>query len=197
MPSKHLLKRGQVLLDTSDFDPAIMCDIDMQCHVLHIDNARACTLDKASWATVQILRQAEQRARNGHNLMGAIWGSPWTSRHDCPALGLAAGGARPGGSPPAAARAPHRCAPLGQPSPCAWALVHGRPSSAAQVRRRRTSVKPPGELPGLMGRKAARAVLAGMLALYPGLSPNEKRHSIHTIFADNSACLMVLWHNSV
>ena len=59
MPSKHLLKRGQVLLDTSDFDPAIMCDIDMQCHVLHIDNARACTLDKASWATVQILRQAE------------------------------------------------------------------------------------------------------------------------------------------
>ena len=74
MPSKHLLKRGQVLLDTSDFDPAIMRGIDMQRHVLHIDNARACTLDKASWATVQILRQERQRTRNGHNLMGAMGG---------------------------------------------------------------------------------------------------------------------------
>ena len=74
MPSKHLLKRGQVLLDTSDFDPAIMRGIDMQRHVLHIDNARAYTLDKASWATVQILRQAEARTRNGHNLMGAMGG---------------------------------------------------------------------------------------------------------------------------
>jgi hypothetical protein len=48
MPSKHLLKRSQGLPDTSDFDPAIMRGIDMQRHVLHIDNAQACTLDKAS-----------------------------------------------------------------------------------------------------------------------------------------------------
>jgi hypothetical protein len=48
MPSKHLLKRSQVLLDTSNFDPAIMGGIDMQRHVLPIDNAQACTLDKAS-----------------------------------------------------------------------------------------------------------------------------------------------------
>jgi hypothetical protein len=48
MPSKHLLKRSQGLPDTSDFDPAIMRGIDMQRHVLHIDNAQACTPDKAS-----------------------------------------------------------------------------------------------------------------------------------------------------
>ena len=48
MLSKHFLKRSQVLLDTSDFDAAIMRGIDIQRHVLHIDNAQACTLDQAS-----------------------------------------------------------------------------------------------------------------------------------------------------
>jgi hypothetical protein len=46
LPSRHLLKRGQVLLYNPDFDPAIMRGIDMQRHVLRIDNAQACTLDK-------------------------------------------------------------------------------------------------------------------------------------------------------
>ena len=83
MPSKHLLKRSQVLLDASDFDPAIMRGIDMQCHVLHIDNARACTLDKASWATVQILRQAEAAHSKWTQSDGSNgWGALWTSRHD-------------------------------------------------------------------------------------------------------------------
>jgi hypothetical protein len=54
-----------VLLYDPDFDPAIMRGIDMQRHVLRLDNARACPLDKeASMATIQILRQAEQRTPN-------------------------------------------------------------------------------------------------------------------------------------
>ena len=48
LASEHLLKRGQVFLYAPDFDLAVMRCVDMQRHVLHIDNAQPCTLDKAS-----------------------------------------------------------------------------------------------------------------------------------------------------
>ena len=57
--SKHLLKRCQVLLDTPDCDLALMCGVDLQCHVARIDHTQACALDVASLAAVQRLGQAE------------------------------------------------------------------------------------------------------------------------------------------
>lgn len=61
LASEHLLKRGQVLLHTPDFDLTVMRCVYMQCHVLRIDNTQACALDEARMAAVQILCQAEQR----------------------------------------------------------------------------------------------------------------------------------------
>src|SRR4029434_6675512 len=58
--SKHPLKRRQVLLDTPDFNLALMRCVDLQCHVLRIDHTQVCILDEASMATVQMLSQAEQ-----------------------------------------------------------------------------------------------------------------------------------------
>ena len=46
--------------------------VDMQCHVLRIDNTQACALDEASMAAVQILRQAEQPTCELHNLLSAL-----------------------------------------------------------------------------------------------------------------------------
>ena len=172
MPSKHLLKRGQVLLDTSDFDPAIMRGIDMQCHVLHIDNARACTLDKASWATVQILRQAEAARSKWTQSDGSNMGvamdkqtrlpSAWPGRWRRPSWRLSARGCQ--GAPPLRAARPALAARLGAGARAAVVSCAG----AAEAGQREAS----GRAAGLMGRKAARAALAGMLALYPGLSPN-------------------------
>ena len=72
LASEHLLKRGQVFLHAPDFDLAVMRCVDMQCHVLRIDNTQACALDEASMAAVQILRQAEQRTCELHNLLSAL-----------------------------------------------------------------------------------------------------------------------------
>ena len=72
MASKYLLKRGQVLLHTPDFDLAVMRCVDMQCHVLRIHNTQACVLDEASMATVQILCQAEQATQDAYNLLGSL-----------------------------------------------------------------------------------------------------------------------------
>ena len=70
--SKHFLQRGQVFLHTPDFHLAVMRGVDMQCHMVRIDRTQTCALDEASMATIQILCQAEQRTRDGYNLLGAL-----------------------------------------------------------------------------------------------------------------------------
>ena len=70
--SKHFLQRCQVFLYTPDFDLAVMCGVDIQCHMVRIDQTQARALDEASMATIQILCQAKQRTRDDDDLLGTL-----------------------------------------------------------------------------------------------------------------------------